>query len=84
MDIESQPPFSSELDALLESMISKRQLVLWEHYKKGLSSKEIFEETGISIQTVRNHINRWKNTGSIEDQKVEGEPLQSRRKIRRR
>lgn len=72
MELEDTTPFALELDALLQSTAFKRQLVLWYHFKKDMDPIDISEETDIPLQTVRDHINRWNSTGSIEDRKGKG------------
>jgi transposase len=76
MEFEDTVPFSSKLSDLLNDHFFKKRLVLWYHFEKHLIPRQIFEETGIAIQSIRDWINRWTEEGSIEDHKGKGRHIE--------
>jgi transposase len=76
MEFEDTVPFSSELSDLLNDRFFKKRLVLWYHFEKHLIPRQISEETGIAIQTIRDWINHWSEEGSIEDHKGRGRHIE--------
>ena len=65
MEIEAL--YIRKLHEQLDDKIFKRKLILWYYYIKGLSQKEIAEETEIGTSTISDIIKKWNDSGLIED-----------------
>jgi len=65
--MEIEVPYIKELRQQLDDKLFKRKLFLWYYYVKGLSQKEITEETEVATSTISDIIKKWNDTGLIED-----------------
>ena len=65
--MEIEVPYVKKLREQLDDRIFKRKLVLWYYYVKGLSQKEIAEETEVATSTISDIIKKWNDTALVED-----------------
>ncbi len=72
--MESNVPFKDALNDIFENRLFKKQLILWYRFAKNLNAKEIEEQTSIPIQSIYSFLQKWKNTGKIQDDERSGRP----------
>ena len=74
MEVESEIPFLTKLQDLVEDRKFKRTLILWLKYFKSFNNQEIARFSGESHQNVRNAVDKWESQASVEDLPRQGRP----------